>query len=219
MLPFICTLPFIITIIYSLYLLIKTKNIQDEFFYLSRKTKKETILARIKLLEEINQTEYKSDIKEIEKYYSDGRITEAEANNLEKIITNAYFNNFKEKWSAFKRADFPLKFIFILSLLYGFVYVNLVFVAGFSQLHDVDVSLTVILIAVNASLILPYLFSLTLLGFLATFLAMLNLPFSEHGGINRAVITSEELVKALKPGGRKTRVQLGSAWSRTFFRL
>jgi hypothetical protein len=218
MLYFICLAPFLLAVIYSFYLLIKRKDMHDEFFHLSRKTKKETMLERIRLLEKINQADYRSDMIEIEKFYSDGRITEAEADKMEKIITNTYFNNFQSKWIAFKRAEFPMKALFILSLLYGFVYVNLVFIEGYNG-FETDLSLELILIIVNVSLILPYLFSLTLLGFLATFISMLNLSFSEYGGINRATITSEELVKALKPGGRKTKIVLGSAWSRTFFRI
>lgn len=219
MLYFISFAPAIIIIIYSLYLLLKTSNKQDEFFHVSRKIKKETIIARIKLLEEINDADYSADIKEIERYYSDGRITEAEASKMENIITNTYFNNFNTKWKAFKSADFGMKLLFIFLLLYGFVYVNLVFIACYNKLEAFGLSKEIVLLIINCSLILPYLFSLTLLGFLSTFLSLLNVRFSERGGINRASITCEELVKSLKPGGRKTKIVLGSAWSKTFFRL
>lgn len=216
MLYLICLAPVFLTIIYSLYLLVRPKNIHDEFFHLSRKIKKETMLERIRLLEQINQCSYAGDRAEIEKFYSDGRITEAEAIKMEQIITNTYFNNFKNKWIAFSRADLSLKCLFIIFVVYGFFYVNLVFIAGYSQIKEPDYSLQATLIVLNATLLLPYLFALTSLGFLAVFIAMLNLVFSERGGINRAAITTEELIKALKPGGRKTPVILGSAWSRSF---
>lgn len=219
MISLICFAPPILIIIYSLYLLIKPKDKKDEFFHLSQKAKKETILERIKLLEEINDADYSRDKIEIEKYYRDGRITESEASKMEKIITNTFFDNFKTKWKAFKSADTGMKILFLFLIVYGFVYVNLVFIAGYKHLDEFGLSLEITLLIINASLLLPYLFSLTLLGFLSTFLAMLNLRFSERGGINRAAITSEELVKALKPGGRKTQIVLGSAWSKTFFRL
>jgi hypothetical protein len=209
-----CFAPIIIILIYSFYLLLKPANAEDRFFHLSRKLKKEVIHERIKLLEQIHNEDYRSDIIEIDKFYRDGRITEAEGNKIEKIITNTYFNYFKGRWSAFRLAELPMKIIFILCLVYGFIYVNLVFIELHEKWRQPDLTLQITLLIVNCTLLLPYLFSLTLLGFMTTFLSMLNLKFNERGGINRAAITSEELVKALKPGGRKTKVVLGSAWSR-----
>jgi hypothetical protein len=218
----ICFAPVIIIILYCFYLLIRQKNIHDDFFHLSRKTTKETMIERIKMLEEMNQVEYRLDIMEIEKIYKDGIVTESEADRMEEIITNSYFNNFYGKWSAFKHADLSMKIIFIMCLAYGFVYVNLIFVIGIPLSSRYPISVpTSAVIFMNASLILPFLFSLVLLGFFSMFLSMLNIPFNEYGGINRAAITSTELIRSLKPGGRKTKIVLGTAWSKSggFFRI
>ncbi len=202
----ICFAPLILVFLYSFYLLIRPKNMDDEFFHLSNKTGKDVMIARIKLLEQINNKDYKGYIKEIEKFYSDGIITESESDRMEEMITNMYFNNFKERWSAFKRAELPMKIIFIALLAYGFFYASLlVFVVYHQDKYATGFPFTYIII-VDVSLIFPYLLALTLLGFFALIISMFNLFFSKYGGINRAAITSTELIKSLKPGGRTTEI-------------
>ena len=204
----ICFAPLILIFLYVFYLLIRPKNMDDEFFHLSRKTGKDVMISRIKILEQINNRDYKSCITEIEKFYSDGIITESESDRMEEMITNMYFNNFKERWSAFKRAELPMKIIFIALIVYGFFYASLlVFIVYHQDKYATGFPFTGIII-VDVSLIFPYLLALTLLGFFALIISMFNLFFSNSGGVNRAAITSTELVRSLKPGGRKTEIVL-----------
>jgi hypothetical protein len=212
----ICVAPVAVTLIYVIHLILKEPNENDEFFHLSAHTDKESIIRRIQLLEKLNNKDYSRDIKEIERFYSDGRITPREEEKIEKIITNSYFNQFEKRWSAYRMADPVMKAIFVFMLCYGFVFVTLVFTSIVAA-NKYPIDATPYLLIANLSLILPYLFSLTLLGFFNMILAMCNLKFSNRGGLNRACLTAEELVRSLKPGGRKTEIVLGKAWSRSTF--
>ena len=206
MLQQICFAPVFLCILYCIYLVIRPASRADQFFQLSRRTKKESILKRLKILGELNSFDYQMYDREIERFYADGRITEREATRIERIITNTYFDHFSGRWAAFRRADASLKFMFFLMLAYGFVYVNLAVMYGYDKLHDPGMSKTSAFVLANATLFLPFVFGILLAGILIITLELFNSLFSRYGGINRAAITCEEMIQSLKPGGRDTRV-------------
>jgi hypothetical protein len=201
--------------VYGCFMVIKRPVIDDKFFHLAKRLEEQAIIERIIMLGEMNSKDYSKEIVQVKKYFQDGRITWGEAEAIEKIITNTYFNGFERRWIAFKKADPSLKFFFIFCIAYSFFIINWIVYFGTNTPKIGDNERLITYAIANGTLILPYIGTLILTGGLSTFLSFLDMVLDNKGGVTRAAITSGELVKALKPGGRSTKVILnGPSMSR-----
>lgn len=199
--------PFILIVIYSAYLLVKKPSRDDVFFHLSRVPDERILENRITMLEEINGEDYSEEKEKIARFFEDRRITQAEADAIEKLFANTYFGGFKKKWIAFSKADPMLRMIFIICLVYGFFVCNLIFLEGVQKKVS-DEYRTLVQVAVNITLVLPYLIGAVTFGLLGLIMQFFSMTMGDRGGVSRAAVICEELLKGLKPGGRKTQIVL-----------
>ncbi|HLP53972.1 MAG TPA: hypothetical protein VK151_03050 [Fluviicola sp.] len=198
-------------VLFLLYLLVKPDNRYDRIFQIKRHANEVEMLKIVAELEEINQASYPDFRKEVLLYFSDRRITNQEDIRLETQLLNSFFLGFEKRWTPFKKADFFLKVIYLVTLLINLFYLNyLVYIYGHLANYSLNV-LLLILVGTNVLLfVIHLLFALMQLGLISMILSVLTAIFPRKGSVFRAQLTLDELMKLLKPGGRNTPTDMGS---------
>ncbi len=195
-------IPFI-TLFYPFYLLTKKDTPADQFFlFFGDIYKEEYLVDYLPTLEKEQKKNYQPHRNRIRSYFKGRRLSSTQQKVLEKIIIHSYFENFQSRWVPYRKADWVLRFLFLVPL----ILVSIVFF-HFLREHFLEGGLT------NAIL---YLFS-TLLFVIPTtlFLAMYNavftlylsfmaMAFSSCGRIHRASKTFDQMLFSLLPKRRKT---------------
>ena len=198
-------LPLILSGLYLLYLLLKPESKSDQFFINYDSLSKITLIEKIELLEKLNGMNYEKEKEKISKI-KDGKFSNRGSEMLEEILTNTYFNGFEKRWIAFKKADLLLKLIYILSLVVGFyIFGYILFLINSNDNNEVDSFIFLIPI-----ILFPFslLISLIYLGFMTIVFTLLRFVLPKNGALIRANVHLDELIKALKPGGRNTRIEI-----------
>ncbi len=162
-------------------------------------------------LEEKNGAKYPKMYEFIEKYFQDKQLSTGELSRLEEFITHMYFNSFKQKWASFRQSNFLIKIYFFATLIVSIFHFNAVFFANHVPVSSLQVDWSLFIPLNTIGLIVSY---VLFIGYL-TFSSMLLMVFSsifgnKKGALVRTYITLDELVKCMKPGGRKTPVNMSS---------
>jgi hypothetical protein len=205
---------------YPFILLVQTDNKDDELFsFYNGEIKEENLINQIKALGKLKGENYESQLKQFHLFFADNVISDREYKEIERFITMGYFDNFKDRWIPFKKADPVLILVCFYSILAAFL---LLFMIVFKVEHLSDLShvkivtpefLTNIVSFIGALLIgvaLSYLFLLLFLGAYSMMFTGLSMLFPKKGNLVRRSYILDEMIKCLKPGGRYTPVILGS---------
>lgn len=194
-------------IVFAICLLVKKQNIRDKYFVFMYPLKKESVISRLELLKTLNPAKYKLHHENIEsvlvKYR---RLNSSISNKLEYYFQSLYFNNFKDRFIAFKTAPVTLKIFILLIILTSNLIVSLYFydILEFTEKFSFlqfYLFFSIILIFVTLLFVIIELFVLGL------FLSFFSL-FDTSGKIRRISVHLEEIIRSVKPGGRKTKIGL-----------
>lgn len=193
--------------LYIIYLIIKQDSEIESCFVTNKQINFQDCINLISTFEKLNNKDYSKVKKNITFYFSDNILTEAELNRIDDLIIDSYYDNYSKKFVAFRKADFFSKLINFTVLLASVIYFNLIF-TSFNE-YDSNLSLIIWQSVLTILLfIIPLVFYLTQVGVISLFLMMISVFFPNKGSIRLARVTFDEIIKSLKPGGRKTRVIL-----------
>jgi hypothetical protein len=200
-------IPFSVIILYVIYVLLKPQSEADEFFHLHKNLSQQALIRRIELLGHFHKKDFSKEKETINRYFLDGNLSDKELENLENLITRAYFDGFHKRWSVFLRADWAEKGVFLASLCSAIMTVAVVMSYAQHKSPDLSDFMYGLLLAV---ILFPFTYAMVLiiLGLLSFVLSIFRFIFPVRGSLLKATIFSEEFVKALKPGGRSTEVVL-----------
>lgn len=196
-------------LIIIIWILLKKQTYRDLFFKDMYPANYDAVARRLKILEIIHPNTtgiYRKKIISYLKQYS--RINNTISLRLEYFFQAAYFDNFRDKLIAYKTACLQTK-LFILVIL---VMSNIIIALLSYEFMDFSYDHTFFEFYLIYSLALaPVAIVITLVQilFLGVVLSFFNL-FDKSGKIRRFSVHLDEMVKALKPGGRKAEVGLMS---------
>jgi hypothetical protein len=206
----IITLHILLLLVYILYLIVKPDNLDDQYFIPKRQESEKELYKIITDLETTHKQDYSTIKKRITSYFSDNRLTDNESIKIENYIVDTYFQGFVDRLIPLKKADLFLKTINILTLIFSFIYFNLI-IHSVAKKNDLLID-NFIYWQIGISLLLfivPLVFWLLQLGLLSMFLLVISLIFPNKGSLRRAQILIDEIIKSIKPGGRTTTVGIG----------
>jgi hypothetical protein len=186
---------------------LKPESESDKFFTNYDELDKVKLIEKVELLERINKTSYSQEKEQIN-MLSIGKFSARTSEYLEEILTNTYFDGFKRRWIAFVKADLVLKIIYLLFVMSGFYFFGyLLYVINFEKDPEVG----------NAIFVIPFvlfpfslLISVMYMGLTTLILTLLRFMLPKNGALIKLNVYFDELIKALKPGGRNTRVEIPS---------
>lgn len=199
--------------IYPFVLLLMPDNLEDELFsFFDGNIKEENLINQIRVLGKINNHNYESQIKQIRAYFADHKISDKEFNEIDRFMTKAYFDEFHDRWIAFRKADMVLKLVCIYSVLASaLMYLMIIFnvetlgeLSNLSESPNVFFDFSSIIGYLILGFFLLYVFMLLCLGAYSMFFGSISMLFSKKGNIVRRMYILDEMIRALKPGGRYT---------------
>lgn len=199
----------VLLVLYPIYVLFRPDREADRYFlFLGGTENKEFVIGYLEMLEIINNRSYARQIKRLEALFSKRKRNQRDSDRIEIIIQQSYFNQFNDRWIAFKRADWPLRILILLCLLAGI----LSFVSIIATIREDDpdpLTFSVFLLYFLIGIIPTFLFSLIIVGAYSLFFTILSIVFPNRGSVIRRSIILDEVIKGLKPGGRDTPVEFG----------
>jgi len=194
---------------YILYLIFKEPSRDDLFFLMRNLQSQEKLLKTIDSLEIQNKSDYSYIRAKIRSFFADNRLSQGEIILIEEYLLNTYFEGFKSRFIAFKKADIYLKLIYVLSLIWSFVLFNIII---FEMTESKDFNEEKLWLHIGISVVffvVPLLFWLVQLGLFSVVMLVISSMLPQIGSLNRAHLTLDELIKLIKPFGRNTPVKLG----------
>jgi hypothetical protein len=186
---------------------VKEASADDRFFiYMFPKTR-ESIIERLSILEQIEGRDMTARRNYILNYAGRfKKINHTVEQRLEYFFQRLYFNNFKDRFIAFRKSDTLLKIVIVYFVLNG----HLVFTSiilelnpfiSFSELFVLYLKFSIILFPVSLLTAIMQLF------FLGLFLSFVSL-FDNSGKVRRMSTCVEEIVRSCKIGGRESVINL-----------
>ena len=200
-------------LIFTIYIVFKPQSKEDRLFSYNSKKSEKDILRLLEQLEHKNRKDYsKTKRLVIIRCYEDGKITEAESARMEKTIMRVHYNDFESRWSVYSKADPMVLITFLITILYGFVFFNfLIDPKGAMMIKN--------RLLLNMILVPPALLGLMIYGIFTVYFQVLSGVMYSVGSVQRAQISFNEFIHALKMGGRNTEIKfqgrgLRSGWGR-----
>jgi hypothetical protein len=210
----LCLVPFFCFAVYIVLLYFRPVHEDDSIFIMNKSMTEEETLKRIAYAEIMNKTSYANIKKKISLIFAAKWITpDQRMIAIEQLISLAYFNGYIRRWIVFRKAGWDMRLLFIICMGYGFVYFNMLItvIEGFRPLHP---HLLMHIIISVAGFIGPVLIGMMTMGIFSIILTLLTEVFHKRGSFRKATIISEELLRALKPGGRWTPIIINPAHSK-----
>lgn len=187
-------------IIFTIYIVFKPQSKVDRLFSYNSKNSEKDILRLLEQLERKNRKDYSKTKRLVIKCYEDGKITEAESTRMEKRIMQVHYNDFESRWSVYTKADPMVLITFLITILYGFVFFNfLIDPKGAMMIKN--------RLLMNMILVPPALIGLLIYGIFSVYFQVLSGVLYSVGSVQRAQISFNEFIRALKMGGRNTEIK------------
>lgn len=208
-----CLTPVLMMGVYICFLLILPASDEDKFFVSRDNPSLEHFLTRIGLLEKFTGKSFTMKKRVIISIFSERKISAHDRESIENNLISAYFGNFPNRWIALRKADPFLKVIFFTCFLFGFIYFNFILLniitPDQTSTNEVlsEENRRIILGGFNLFLcIIPLMMGLMTFALFSTILSLLCLLLPGKAKLSKALVFTEEMMKSLKPGGRKTPV-------------
>ncbi len=192
--------PFLLFAVLILYLLFKPQGKDDELFAYKGKPELKYIISQLRRFEILHKRNYSEKAIKVLGMFTDRKLTDRELDSLEVILTSAYFDSYRDRWIGFRKAEPLLVFIFFYVFLWSFAAWNLV------VFHKDEVSIGALLLVDILLFIVPVVFAMIMFFFLMLPLYFFAVIFPTIGTFPRSIICLEEMIKALNPAGRKSRI-------------
>jgi hypothetical protein len=187
-------------IIFTIYIVFKPQSKVDRLFSYNSKNSEKDILRLLEQLERKNRKDYSKTKRLVIKCYEDEKITEAESTRMEKRIMQVHYNDFESRWSVYTKADPMVLITFLITILYGFVFFNfLIDPKGAMMIKN--------RLLMNMILVPPALIGLLIYGIFSVYFQVLSGVLYSVGSVQRAQISFNEFIRALKMGGRNTEIK------------
>ena len=190
-------------------MIFKNQTKEDVFFTWMFPRNNDSISKRLNILEAIHPDRIVMHRKNIDRYLNQyPMINETISTRIEYYFQTAYFNNFKEKYIAFKSAGLLINsFVIIILVLtnlgitaFGYDYLR------FSQEYSFLKFYLLFSLILTPITILITVLQFLIIGVILSFISL----FDNSGKIRRFSVHLDEMVRSLKPGGRKAEVGLMS---------
>ena len=154
-----------------LYLIFKKESNEDRCFIPPNQVNLTAMLEKLAFLGSARHCKYDKERQLIEDYWNKTKLNESKLNRKYRRVTEyiqyLFFDRFEKKWEAFRKADWGMRFIFLLSLVYGWFYlfVMLLYVFGDQEVALDQNNIRQAVMGTIVLFIVPLIFGLVFLWF------------------------------------------------------
>lgn len=210
----------LIFIAYPVILMVRPGKEVDKMYYCGKDFSYSSNVSRLDTIERFKGKTYKRQRRLLGYYRQKSRELRRKFSYFETTIDRKFrelvFDQFEDRWIPLKKSDWFMKIHFAIAFLFPMLMAIsfILWYVGPHRPNPTEYPLIVGLMSGIVALVPVFLFGLTLLALHSmwlSFVTMIATSFgANNGALQRSNMISEELIRMLKPGGRKTAVNLGS---------